>query len=103
MGSRILLQETDEFAARTSLVTVYDTISVYDVTASIGPFNASYVDAFIGSFQDPETDPLTAIVPYAYTSVIHNLITNSLPSASLSSARPPSGTSSAHPTSSPEV
>jgi len=57
---------------------VFDTASVYDVASGVGPFNASYVDSFIGSFQDPETEPPTAIVPYAYSSVVHNLITNSL-------------------------
>ncbi|KAK1836854.1 hypothetical protein QBC39DRAFT_429866 [Podospora conica] len=64
--------------ARTSLVTVFDTASVYDVTSGIGPFNASYVASFVGSLQDPETEPATAIVPYAFSSIVHNLITNSL-------------------------
>lgn len=57
---------------------MFDTALVYDVTSGVGPFNASYVGSFIGSFQDPETDPPTTIVPYAYSSVVHNLITNSL-------------------------
>ncbi|KAK4445479.1 hypothetical protein QBC34DRAFT_472396 [Podospora aff. communis PSN243] len=64
--------------ARTSLVTVFDTALVYDVTSGIGPFNASYVDSFINAFQDQDTFPPTSIVPYAYSSVVHNLIANSL-------------------------
>lgn len=57
---------------------MFDTASVYDVTSGIGPFNASYVDSFVGSFQDPETEPATAIVPYVFTSVADSLITNTL-------------------------
>ncbi|KAK0627904.1 hypothetical protein B0T14DRAFT_422946 [Immersiella caudata] len=64
--------------ARTSLITVFDTALVYNVTSGIGPFNASYVDSFINAFQDQDTSPPTTIVPYAYSSVVHNLITNSL-------------------------
>lgn len=51
---------------------------VYDVTSGIGPFNASYVGPFINAFQDQDTFPPISIVPYAYSSVVHNLITNSL-------------------------
>lgn len=51
---------------------------MYDVTSGIGPFNASYVESFVGSFQDPETEPATAIVPYVFTSVADSLITNTL-------------------------
>jgi hypothetical protein len=57
---------------------VYDTALVYEVTSGVGPFSGSYVDSFINSFQDQETDPPTSIVPYAYSSVVHNLVTNSL-------------------------
>lgn len=57
---------------------MFDTASVYDVTSGIGPFNASYVESFVGSFQDPETEPATAIVPYVFTSVADSLITNNL-------------------------
>lgn len=51
---------------------------MYDVTSGIGPFNASYVESFVGSFQDPETEPAAAIVPYVFTSVADSLITNTL-------------------------
>lgn len=57
---------------------MYDIALVYEVTSGIGPFNASYVRSFVNGFQDEETFPPTTIVPYAYSSVVHNLITNSL-------------------------
>ncbi|KAK5653205.1 hypothetical protein OQA88_9103 [Cercophora sp. LCS_1] len=64
--------------ARTSLITVFDTALVYDVTSGTGPFNASYVGTFVSALRDQDTDPPVAIVPYAYSSIVHNLITNSL-------------------------
>ncbi|KAK0616412.1 hypothetical protein B0T14DRAFT_568017 [Immersiella caudata] len=61
--------------ARTSLITVFDTATVYDVTAGIGPFNGSYVLPFLAKWHD--VDNVTT-VPYSYSSVVHNLITNTL-------------------------
>ncbi|KAK4443151.1 hypothetical protein QBC34DRAFT_311616 [Podospora aff. communis PSN243] len=60
--------------ARTSLITVFDTAEVYDVTAGIGPFNASYVGPFIDFWQSDGS----SVVPYSLYSVTHNLITNNL-------------------------
>jgi len=55
-------------------VTVFDTATVYDVTAGIGPFNASYV----GPFLEALTSDGFTTVPYTYSSLVHNLITNNL-------------------------
>jgi len=53
---------------------VFDTALVYDVTSGIGPFNSSYVGPFIKSL----TDGSSKVIPYSYSSVVYNLITNTL-------------------------
>jgi len=54
---------------------VFDTARVYDVTAGIGPFTSSYVPPFLEKWHD--ADNITT-VPYSFSSVVHNLITNNL-------------------------
>ncbi|KAK1757960.1 hypothetical protein QBC47DRAFT_295213 [Echria macrotheca] len=62
--------------ARTSLITVFDTATVYDVTSGIGPFNASLVKPFLESLKAPGLEQ--TVIPYSYSSVIYNLIINPL-------------------------
>ncbi|KAH8671538.1 hypothetical protein BX600DRAFT_434637 [Xylariales sp. PMI_506] len=64
----------NSYKAQTSIVTVYDTAYEYEVTSGIGPFNSSYVDQFVDSLQDPPF----SVIPYSYSSVVYNLVTNSL-------------------------
>lgn len=53
---------------------MFDTALVYDVTSGIGPFNSSYVGPFIQSLSDGSSK----VIPYSYSSVVYNLITNTL-------------------------
>ncbi|KAJ4407286.1 hypothetical protein N0V82_009955 [Gnomoniopsis sp. IMI 355080] len=63
----------------TSNITLYDTLYTYDVTAGVGPFNASLVHPFIDYLQGLSPDYPYTVLPYtqfcaAYTLVLNPLI-----------------------------
>ncbi|KAH6687226.1 hypothetical protein F5X68DRAFT_9182 [Plectosphaerella plurivora] len=61
---------------QTSTVVVYDTAHTYDVTAGVGPFNASLVAGFMDYMNATSAGYNFRVLPYTYYSVVNNLITN---------------------------
>jgi hypothetical protein len=67
---------TLQFVVRTSLVTAFDTAESYDVSAGVGPFNASYIPGFLETLNNTAPDYPFSILPYSLTSILSNLIAN---------------------------
>ncbi|KAK3315493.1 hypothetical protein B0H66DRAFT_642710 [Apodospora peruviana] len=60
----------------TKRVTVYDTVLTYNVTAGIGPFNASYVDPFFENLKSLSPGYTHQVLPYSSYAAVHDLIAN---------------------------
>lgn len=65
-------------AVITDNVIVYDTGNVFDVTAGIGPFNASLVQPFIDSLQSSAPQYPYEVLPYSYSSIVDMLLVDPL-------------------------
>jgi hypothetical protein len=61
---------------QTSTVVVYDTAHTYDVTAGVGPFNASLVQGYMDFLNATPVGYDYRVLPYTYSSVVSNLVTN---------------------------
>jgi hypothetical protein len=57
-------------------VTVFDTAESYNVTAGVGPFNASYIPGFLETLNSTAPEYPFSILPYTYYGMINNLISN---------------------------
>lgn len=65
-------------AVDTSLITVYDTVYSYNVTAGVGPFNASLVQPFLSFLRSTAGDYPYEILPYTYFAAVYTLVLNPL-------------------------
>ncbi|KAI4864525.1 hypothetical protein F4820DRAFT_448962 [Hypoxylon rubiginosum] len=63
---------------QTSTVTVYDTGTIYNVTAGVGPFNGSYVQPFIESLASLQPDYSYQLLPYTYFASVYNPVISPL-------------------------
>ena len=61
---------------RTSIVTVYDTALTYNVTAGIGPFNASYINPFFDNLKELSPGYPYQVLPYTSYAMVFNLVVN---------------------------
>jgi hypothetical protein len=62
----------------TSFVTIYYEADTYDVTAGLGPFNASYVAPFLDKLQSVSPQYRSSVVPYSFTAISYNLVANQM-------------------------
>ncbi|KAK3315604.1 hypothetical protein B0H66DRAFT_347508 [Apodospora peruviana] len=61
---------------KTSLVTVYDTIDTYQVTAGVGMFRPEYVAPYFAFLSDLEPGYPYKLLPYSSYAVVYNLVAN---------------------------
>jgi hypothetical protein len=69
------------------LIVVYDTVYTYNVTAGVGPFNASYVGSFFDHLSSLSPGYKFNVLPYSYYSVVNNLIANNFYSTTVNPVR----------------
>ena len=62
----------------TSLVTVFDTIDTYNVTAGVGTFNSSLVEPFFRFLSSLAPQYEKSILPYTYYAAAYTLVLNPL-------------------------
>jgi hypothetical protein len=62
----------------TSLINVYDTADTYTVTAGVGSFNTSLLQAFFNNIQSLEPSYQNAVVPYTIFAAVYALVINPL-------------------------
>jgi hypothetical protein len=65
-------------------VTVFDTAHTYDVTAGVGPFNGSYVQPFFDYLVKLSPGYPFKVMPYSYSNLVNDLVTNPLYSTTTS-------------------
>ncbi len=61
---------------KTSTVTVYDTMLTYNVTAGVGPFNASYVQPYFDQQRALAPGYPFQVLPYSSYAMVNNLVVN---------------------------
>ncbi|KAJ8128335.1 hypothetical protein O1611_g5298 [Lasiodiplodia mahajangana] len=62
----------------TSLTTVYDTASMYNATAGVGPFNQSLIQPFMDALHSTAPDYPYEVLPYTYYAAVYTLVLNPL-------------------------
>ncbi|EEP79552.1 predicted protein [Uncinocarpus reesii 1704] len=67
--------------ANTLLVTGYDAVYTYDVTAGVGQFNGSFVTPYIQKLQNLSPEYPYRVVPYTALSTVYSLIVNPMHSS----------------------
>lgn len=61
---------------KTTRITVYDTLLTYNVTAGVGPFNASYVQPYFDYLKALSPDYEYEVLPYSSYAIAYDLVTN---------------------------
>lgn len=68
----------DKATVKTSVITAYDPVTEYNVTAGVGQFDGSYISRSIERFKNITPEYPYQIVPFSAVSSIYSLIGNSI-------------------------
>jgi hypothetical protein len=68
---------------QTQLKVVYESVSAYNVTAGVGPFNGSYVPEYLQQYQETNTGYNLSVLPYSTLVTASNLVVNPMHSTSI--------------------